>query len=671
MDPKTKKGVGLDWPNKRTPLNEVAKHVERGGNVGLQMGAVSGWLAAVDLDCPEARLLGPKFLPGTLRLRKGEELPSVSFYRSPGLGFEAFNDLEKNRIIDLKASANGKGHLVVVEPSEHPKKGPYKFVDGFDASKIMKVPSEELREKVGHLAVATLIARSLPQRGRHDLALALAGYMLRNGKTPKMVYKILSEAWRVKYAPADGLKDLVGIVKDTATKLKNNEAVTGGRTLENTITGMPEKIAKFLGWERAEVEERRRVYALTELGNSERLIDRHGKDFGYVPPWGRYLVYDGTRWRVDDNGAVRRMGKDTVRSIYAEAKDAPDDARRKAIAQHAIRSESRNRIDAMIDLAKDEVPVAPDKLDADPWKLNVLNGTVDLRTGELLPHSRADLITKITQVRYDPDAKAPVFETFLEKVLLNEALRKFVQRSLGYSLTGSVQEQILLFLYGTGANGKTTLMNVVLGLTGDYGKQAAPDLLVAKGTTHPTELADLFGARFVASTEVEDGRKLAENLTKQLTGGDRIKARYMRQDFWEFAPSHKIWLSANHKPEVRGTDYAIWRRIKLIPFGVTIRKEDQDSRLPEKLKEEMPGILAWAVRGCLEWQAEGLGEPKEVTQATESYKAEQDVLAAFIEECCVVEAGAWVKFKDLYAVYQAWGTEPAHRARVREGQRHR
>jgi len=240
---------------------------------------------------------------------------------------------------------------------------------------------------------------------------------------------------------------------------------------------------------------------------------------------------------------------------------------------------------------------------------------------------------------------------------LNEALRKFVQRSLGYSLTGSVQEQILLFLYGTGANGKTTLMNVVLGLTGDYGKQAAPDLLVAKGTTHPTELADLFGARFVASTEVEDGRKLAENLTKQLTGGDRIKARYMRQDFWEFAPSQKIWLSANHKPEVRGTDYAIWRRIKLIPFGVTIRKEDQDSRLPEKLKEEMPGILAWAVRGCLEWQAEGLGEPKEVTQATESYKAEQDVLAAFIEECCVVEAGAWVKFKDLYAVYQAWGTE--------------
>ena len=657
VDPKTKKGVGLDWPNRHTPLNEVAQHVERGGNVGWQMGAVSGWLCAVDMDCPEARVLGPRFIPDTLRLRKGEELPSVSFYRSEGLGFAAFNDPGGDRIIDLKASANGKGHLVVVEPSEHPKKGPYKFVDGFDASKITEVSSEELREQVGQLAVATLIARSLPQRGRHDLALALAGYMLRNGVTPKVVYKILSEAWRVKDAPSDALRDLEGIVVDTATKLKNNEAVTGGRTLEDTIPGMPKQIAKAFRWERAEVEEKRREYARTDLGNSERLVDRHGKDFGYIHPWGRYIVYDGTRHRVDDNGAVRRMGKETVRSIYGEGEKEPDDAKRKDIVQHAFRSESRNRIDAMIDLAKDEVPVAPDMLDADPWKLNVLNGTVDLRTGELLPHSRADLITKITQVRYDPDAKAPVFEEFLEKVLPNEELRKFVQKAIGYSLTGDISEHALFFLHGSGANGKTTLMNVVLGVTGDYGKQAAPDLLVAKGNSHPTELADLFGARFVASTEVEDGRKLAENLTKQLTGGDRIKARRMRQDFWEFDPTHKIWLSANHKPEVRGTDYAIWRRIKLIPFGVSIPKVDQDPKLPEKLKDEMPGILAWAVRGCLKWQAEGLGEPKEVTQATEGYRAEQDVLAAFIEECCVVETGAWVKFSDLYAAYQAWGAE--------------
>ncbi len=321
----------------------------------------------------------------------------------------------------------------------------------------------------------------------------------------------------------------------------------------------------------------------TDLGNAERLIDRHGEDLKYVHAWGRYLLYNGQRYEPDQCDAVKAKATETVRNIYHEAGDTLDEGERKALGSHAKKSEAQRGIEAMLSLAKHMVAVKPEDLDADPWKLNVLNGTVDLRTRELLPHSRADLIIKIAPVEYDPNAKAPVFQAFLEQVLPSEALRKFVQKAIGYSLTGDVSEQVLFFLHGTGANGKTTLMNVVLGLTGDYGKQAAPDLLVAKGTTHPTELADLFGARCVASTEVEDGRKLAENLTKQLTGGDRIKARYMRQDFWEFDPTHKIWLSANHKPEVRGTDYAIWRRIKLIPFGVTIPKAEQDPRLPELL----------------------------------------------------------------------------------------
>ncbi len=653
-----KNGVERGWQEKRAPLEEITRHVERGGNVGLQMGAVSDWLCAVDPDCSEAQELANLFLPsGTLQQRKGDEPPSTYFYRSPGLGFRTFKDLDGKTIMDLKASNNGKGHLVVVEPSVHTKKGPYRFVGGFDAGKILEVPSDELQAAVGQLAVASLIARYLPQKGRHDLAMALAGYMIRSGETPKIVLKILQGAWEVNNAPEEGMRDLESIVRDTAKKLKNNEPVKGGRTLENTISGMPKKIATFLGWPQPEVEEGRRIYNRTDLGNAERLVDRHGNDLRYVHSFGRYLVYDGTRYSVDDTGEVRRRAKNTVRGIYGEAPHTPDEATRKAIAQHAMRSEAKNRIDAMIDLGKDEVPVTPAQLDADPWKLNVLNGTVDLKTGERLPHNRGDLITKLAPVEYDPEAKAPVFEEFLEKVLPIEALRKFVQRAIGYSLTGDVSEQVLFFLHGSGANGKTTLMNAFLGLSGDYGMQAAPDLLVAKGTTHPTELADLFGARFVASTEVEDRRRLAENLVKQLTGGDRIKARYMRQDFWEFDPTHKIWLSANHKPEVRGTDHAIWRRIKLIPFGVTIQKRDQDPRLPGKLKEELPGILAWAVRGCLEWQAEGLGEPKEVTQATEGYRAEQDVLAAFIEECCWVDRNAQVKFKALWSAYQDWCQE--------------
>jgi len=654
-----KNGVDKGWPEKRVQSEEITRHFKRGGNVGWLMGAASDWLCAVDPDCPEAEKLAPRFLPtDSLQQRKGDEPPSTYFYRSPGLGFETFKDLDSETIMDLKASSNGKGHLVVVEPSTHATKGQYKFVRGFDADKILEVEREELRARVGELAVATLIARYLPQKGRHDVAMALSGLLLRNGEPQETVLKILSEAWKVNNAPEEGLRDLKGIVRDTETKLKGNEPVKGGRTLENTIPGMPKRIATFLGWQQPEVKEGRQSYNRTDLGNAERLVHRHGYNFRYVPPWGRDLVFDGKRWKMDDILELRRMAKDTVRKIYGEAEHAPDETTRKAIAKHAFASEAESRLSSMISLARSEegIPVLPDQLDTNPWLFNTLNGTIDLRTGELRPHNRGDLITKLAPVEYNPDAKAPTFNAFLEKVLPPGVI-KFVRKGVGYSLTGDVSEQALFFLHGSGANGKTTLMNAVLGLSGDYGMQAAPDLLVAKGNTHPTELADLFGARFVASTEVEDGRRLAENLTKQLTGGDRIKARYMRQDFWEFSPTHKIWLAANHKPEVRGTDYAIWRRIKLIPFEVTIPKAEQDPRLPEKLKEELPGILAWAVRGCLEWRAEGLGEPEEVTRATESYRAEQDVLAAFIEECCWVDGNAQVKFKDLWTAYQEWCQE--------------
>jgi putative DNA primase/helicase len=405
-------------------------------------------------------------------------------------------------------------------------------------------------------------------------------------------------------------------------------------------------------------------WTLTDTGNAERLIARHGADLRYCWPWGKWLVWDGARWRPDDTGEVYRRAKETVRSIYAEAADAGDSAMRKALADHAKSSESRHRIEAMVDLARsaEGVPVLPQDLDNSPWLLNVPNGTVDLRTGELRKHRRDDLLTKLAGAEYHPDAEAPTFDAFLRRVLPSEPVRAFVQRVVGYAITGDVSEQVLPFLWGGGANGKSTFINTVLSACGDYGMQAAPDLLLAKRTAHPTELADLFGARFVASVEVEDGRRFAESLVKQLTGGDRIKARYMRQDFFEFDPTHKVFLVANHKPEVRGTDHAIWRRIKLVPFDVTIPKAEQDPRLPELLRAELPGILAWMVAGCLDWRREGLGEPEEVSKATAEYRAEQDVLAAFITDRCVVRPGAMAQASDLYSAYKQWcadaGEEP-------------
>lgn len=397
----------------------------------------------------------------------------------------------------------------------------------------------------------------------------------------------------------------------------------------------------------------------TDLGNAGRLVEQHGEDFRYCFEWSKALAFDGKRFAPDVSGSVERMAKETVRSIYSEAANAGDADERKALGKHAFKSEAQGRIRAMTALAWSEpgVPVTPDDLDQDPWLLNCANGTLDLKTGELRPHDRADLITKIAPVEYGPKAKAPTWEGFLERVLPSEAMRSFVQRLIGYVLTGDVSEQVLPFLYGPGANGKSTLVNVVLEMMGDYGKQAAPDLLVAKQGTHPTELADLFGARFVASVEVEDGKRLAESLVKQLTGQDKIRARFMRQDFWEFSPTHKAVLVANHRPAVRGTDHAMWRRIKLVPFEEIIPKEEQNPRLPEALREELPGILAWAVRGCLEWQSEGLGEPEEVRSATEGYRAEMDILAAFLEDHCVVSPNAEVGATPLYHAYRDWCSE--------------
>jgi len=303
------------------------------------------------------------------------------------------------------------------------------------------------------------------------------------------------------------------------------------------------------------------------------------------------------------------------------------------------------------------IPILPRQLDADPWLLNAENGTIDLKAGELREHRREDLITKLAPVDYDPDANAPIFEAMLVRILPTEALRRFVQRAIGYAASGTVSEEFLVILYGVGANGKSTLVNVVMDALGDYAMQAAPDLLLAKHGAHPTELADLFGARFVASVETDEGRRFAEGLVKQLTGRDPIKARRMREDFWQFDPTHTIFLATNHKPEVRGTDHAIWRRLKLVPFGVAIPEAEQDKKLPEKLRAELPGILAWIVGGCVSYQRDGLCEPGEVRTATEGYRSEMDVLAAFIEDRCVVHPKAEVPATPLYQAYNDWCAE--------------
>jgi putative DNA primase/helicase len=397
---------------------------------------------------------------------------------------------------------------------------------------------------------------------------------------------------------------------------------------------------------------------LTDLGNAQRLVARHGHDLQYVPHWGKWLAWDERRWAVDETGELEQRAKETVLALMGEATNISDHDKSERFFKYALRSQSAPRIRAMIELAKTEpgIPVVPEQLDADPWMLNVRNGTLDLRSGVLHPHQREDYLTKVAPVVYDPQAVCPTWEAFLHCILAGDAaLIRYVQKAVGYSLTGSTDEQCLFILYGSGANGKSTLLNTLSTMLGDYGRQTPTDtLLVKRGDGISNDVARLQGARFVSAMEVENGRRLAEAQVKQLTGGDLMAARYLYQEFFEFRPQFKLFMGVNHTPVIQGSDHGIWRRIHLVPFMVTIAKEDQDKRLVEKLHAERSGILQWAVEGCLAWQSEGLEPPLAVRTATEEYRAEMDVLARFLLECCEVGPEARVATGLLYARYIGW-----------------
>ncbi|MDQ3318428.1 MAG: phage/plasmid primase, P4 family, partial [Actinomycetota bacterium] len=399
-------------------------------------------------------------------------------------------------------------------------------------------------------------------------------------------------------------------------------------------------------------------FNLTDLGNAERFAARHGEGVRYCYPWRKWLVWTGARWERDDAGRIHQLAKETVRAIYREASDAEDEDRRKALAKHASASESETRIRAMVELSKSERPISPDALDADPWLLNTKNGTIDLRTGELREHRREDLITKLAPVEYDPNAAAPALEAFLERVLPGEELRGFVQRAAGYSATGDTSEQCMFIHHGPGANGKSTFQEAVSAALGDYAMRTPTEtLLVKRAGGVPNDVARLKGARFVTASETEEGRRLAESLVKDLTGQDTISARFMWAEWFDFKPTHALHLSTNHKPEIRGTDAAIWRRIRLIPWAVTIPAAEQDKKLPEKLRGELPGVLAWIVSGCSEWLREGLRAPEEVRQATKAYRAEMDVLAAFLADCCQRGEDKEAFAGDLWGAWKRWCEE--------------
>tara|TARA_R100001594_G_scaffold84130_1_gene118629 strand:- start:120 stop:1361 length:1242 start_codon:yes stop_codon:yes gene_type:complete len=362
-------------------------------------------------------------------------------------------------------------------------------------------------------------------------------------------------------------------------------------------------------------------------------------------------------------GLLTEKAKAAIRMIRQEAAAEPDQDAQAKVVKWAHKSQDVARVRAMVSLARTEpgIGVTSNVWDADPLLLNLENGTLNLESGELKEHRKEDLITKVCNVRFDAEAEAPLWTSFVRQILLeNEELISYVQRACGSMLTADTSDQVLFFLLGTGANGKSTFLNVLQRIMGTYSRQAAPELLATKRngeSQHPTGIADLQGSRFVVSAEIERGAYLSEALVKQLTGEDLLKARFMRQDFFEFRASHHIFIAANHKPIIRGNDEGIWRRIHLVPFDLTVPPEERDRALQGKLLEESSGILNWLVEGCQMWREDGLNPPEIVIKKTQEYRSSMDLLKEFLDAYCILGLKVECLAKDLYAAYLEWAEE--------------
>lgn len=426
----------------------------------------------------------------------------------------------------------------------------------------------------------------------------------------------------------------------------------------------------------------------TELGNSRRFSRRYKALVRFTKAWG-WMIYDNRRWAPDETGRAAVLAKAIVDDLFSEAQEAKDEAKAllksaellpsdapaeevKALKDKiekadkralelmiwALKSQAAQKINAMLGLAESDLPARAEDFDRDPWALNCQNGIINLKTGELQPHDARRMIRKIAPVDYDPAALAPIWEKFLSRIFGgDQELIGYIRRAVGYSLTGLTIEQCFFFLFGKGNNGKSTFTGALAALLGDYYRKSAAATFMQKYSQGGASegLANLAGARVVIASELSAGMKLDEPNIKDLTGGDMYTARKLYQDEFTFKPALKLWMYGNEKPKVTGTDEGIWLRVRLVPFTVVIPEAEIDKTLPEKLAGELPGILAWAVRGCLEWQREGLGMPEVIKEATKAYRTGEDVIGQFIEDCCTQDAKALTKIGDLHAAYTRWG----------------
>lgn len=409
-------------------------------------------------------------------------------------------------------------------------------------------------------------------------------------------------------------------------------------------------------------EEKMRAYTFDDMGNADRFVDLFGDNVRYCYTEKKWYYYNSMKWCVDNIGVVLRMADKSVEAMKAEARlylqadEENGGDMSKAFEKHMKVSRSNKSKKAMLNEVEHHIPVLPAQMDKYRMALNTPSGIINLKNGEVRAHNPEYYFTKITSVDCSQTAECPRWLAFLDDIFAGDKeLIRYIQKAVGYSLTGSTAEQCAFFLYGTGRNGKSTFIDVIRDVFGDYAANIQPETIMVRNSQSSainSDIARLKGARLVTSVEPNEGVRINEGLLKQLTGDDTVTARKLYSEEFEFKPEFKLWMATNHKPIIRGTDTGIWRRIHMIPFNVQIPEDKVDKNLTHKLKAEMTAIFKWCIDGCILWQREGLKMPSAVLQSVREYKREMDVISAFIEDRCVLEGS--VQASTLYAAYASW-----------------
>lgn len=667
-----KRPLGKGWQKAQAPDLETIERWARNGNIGLRTGKVSG-VVVIDDDTPDRSAATTLDLPPTVVAITGGGGRHY-YFGCPEGGLP--NSAGK---LAPKVDVRGDGGQVVYPGSVHPDTGAnYRWADGLSPNDVEVAPLPQgvfdclVRQNhdTNDTVVKSNDSKSEQRNTSTDARLAsyAAGALRkavdrvssskigeRNDTLNRESFAIgrLVGAKLLQYDEA--LRKLVS--SGIAASLPQHEAQSTARSGLDAGQEQPIDTESLI----SRLQPRNHSFG-TELWFARRLVSKHGRDMRHVGAWGKWMVWseEEGRWKHDTNGEIERRAKDIVADLLQDA----DDAKRKGkwkladrLEDIAYRFQSRTALRNAFCLAASErsVVAAVEDWDRDHHLLNVANGTIDLRDGHLREHRRDDFVTKRCPVRFVPGASAPRWDAFLARILPDTNVREYLQRFLGYSLTGDVGEHTLHIFWGGGANGKSTLLEAVMATMGDYAAPAPPTLLIqAMGDRHPTELASLHGRRLVISSESPEGGRLNENLVKSLTGGDAVMARRMREDFWSFAPTHKLVLATNHRPRITGTDEGIWRRLRLVPFVVTIPEGERDQKLGKTLAAESEGILAWLVRGAVAFHEGGLQPPEAVRAATDEYRDSEDSLAEFIEDRIVQVPGAFLPSRTLHETYRQW-----------------